>query len=57
MRMVLISGNIEDITASASLLVVMYRLGKIGAPAAADIYTKVGMCSQEHSCANAMAIA
>jgi hypothetical protein len=38
-------------------LVVMYLLGKIGAPAAADIYTKVGMCSQEHSCANAMAIA
>lgn len=54
--MVRISGDIEDITASASLLVVMYLLGKTGAPAAAEIYTKVGMCSREDSCASAMAM-
>ena len=35
-------GNEEAIVDSASLLVVMYRLGNIGAPAAADMKAKEG---------------
>jgi hypothetical protein len=49
------SGSFEVMAVSASLLVVMYLLGRIGAPAAAEMYTKVGTCSLEDSCASAMA--
>lgn len=49
------SGSLEDMVTSASLLVDIYLLGRIGAPAAAEMYTKVGTCSLEDSCANAMA--
>lgn len=48
-------GSFEDIVVSASLFVVMYLLGRIGAPAEAEMYTKVGTCSLEDSCANATA--
>jgi hypothetical protein len=37
MKILRSSGSEEDIAASASLFVVMYLLGSIGAPAAADI--------------------
>lgn len=50
------SGSDEDIVDSASLLVLTYLLGRIGAPAAAEIYTKVGTCSKDDSCARATAI-
>ena len=48
-------GNEEAIVDSASLLVVMYRLGSIGAPAAAEMKTKVGTPSWTASCAKVMA--
>lgn len=41
--------------ASASRLVVIYLLGRMGAPPAAEMYTNVGTCSPDDSCANAMA--
>ena len=41
---------------SASLLVVMYLLGRIGAPPAAEMNAKVGTFSLEDSCAKAIAI-
>lgn len=49
------SGRVEAMVASASLLVVMYLAGSIGAPAAAEMYTKAGTCSAEDSWASAMA--
>lgn len=49
------SGNLDEIVVSASLLVVMYLLGSIGAPPAAEIYPNVGTFSFVDSCANAMA--
>ena len=45
MKMLRSLGNEEAIVDSASLFVVMYRLGKIGVPAAADMKTKVGTLS------------
>lgn len=41
---------------SASLLVVIYLLGRIGAPLAAEMNTKVGTFSLKDSCANAIAV-
>ena len=49
-------GKREDIVDSASLFVVMYRLGRIGAPPAAEIKPKVGTFSVEDSCAKAIAV-
>ena len=49
------SGRLDDIFDSASLFVEMYLFGRIGAPAYAEIYTKVGTCSNEDSCANEIA--
>ena len=37
--------SFDDIVASASLLVVIYLLGRMGAPPAAEMYTNVGTCS------------
>lgn len=48
-------GNDEAIVDSASRLVVIYRLGNIGVPTAAEIYTKVGTCSASASWARTMA--
>lgn len=42
--------------ASASRFVVIYLLGRIGAPPAAEMYTNVETCSLDDSCAKAMAI-
>lgn len=50
------SGRVEAIVSSASLLVVMYRAGRIGAPPAAEMYTNAGTCSVRDSCANAIAV-
>lgn len=55
-KMLRSSGSEDEIVASASRLVVMYRAGRIGAPAAAEMYTKAGTCSFEDSCASAMAV-
>lgn len=55
MKILRSSGSEEDMVVSASLLVVIYLLGRIGAPEAAEMYTKVGTCSLEDSCASAMA--
>lgn len=43
------------IVASASLFVVMYLEGRIGAPAAAEMKTNAGTCSFEDSWARAIA--
>lgn len=43
------SGRSEVMVASASLLVLMYLAGRIGAPAAAEMYTNAGTCSVEDS--------
>jgi hypothetical protein len=45
MKMLRRLGSDEDMVASASLLVVIYLLGNMGAPAAADTYTNVGTFS------------
>lgn len=50
------SGSEDEMVASASRLVVMYRAGRMGAPAAAEMYTKAGTCSFEDSWASAMAV-
>lgn len=50
------SGSWEDIVVSASRLVVIYRLGSIGAPEEAEMYTKVDACSFKDSCAKAIAV-
>ena len=42
-------GSEDDMVDSASRLVVMYRLGRMGVPAAADRKTKEGTCSKEDS--------
>lgn len=55
MKMLRNSGRSLDMVVSASLFVVMYLLGRTGAPDAAEIYTKVGTCSLEVSCASAIA--
>jgi hypothetical protein len=47
--------RLDDMVDSASLLVEIYLFGRIGAPADAEMYTKVGTCSNDDSCANAMA--
>lgn len=56
MKMLRNSGRLEDMVVSASRLVVMYRLGRTGAPDAAEIYTKVGTCSLDDSWASAIAV-
>lgn len=56
MKILRSSGSLEEMIDSASLLVVIYLLGRIGAPAAAEMNAKVGTFSLEDSCANAMAI-
>lgn len=49
------SGSCDAIVSSASRFVVMYRLGRIGAPPAAEMNTNVGTFSLRDSCASAMA--
>ena len=49
-------GNEEAIVDSASLLVVMYRLGSMGAPAAAEMKTKEGTFWEDASWASVIAI-
>ena len=49
------SGKLEAMASSASLLVVMYLAGRIGAPAAADMKTKAGTFSLTDSWASAIA--
>lgn len=49
-------GKDEAMVDSASLFVVIYRLGNIGAPAAAEIYTNEGTFCSEDSCARVIAI-
>jgi hypothetical protein len=56
MKILRSSGRVEAIVSSASLLVVMYRAGRIGAPAAAEMYTNAGTCSVRDSWANAIAV-
>lgn len=56
MKILRSSGRVEAIVSSASLLVVMYRAGRTGAPAAAEMYTNAGTCSVEDSWANAIAV-
>ena len=53
--MLLILGNEEAIVDSASLFVVIYRFGRIGVPAAAEMKTKDGTFCALASCASAMA--
>lgn len=48
-------GNEEAMVDSASRFVVMYRLGSMGAPAAAEMKTKEGTWWKEASCASAIA--
>lgn len=48
-------GNEEAIVDSASRLVVMYRLGSMGAPAAAEMKTKDGTLWEDASCARVIA--
>lgn len=48
-------GNEEAIVDSASRLVVIYRLGSIGAPAAAEMKTKEGTFWEEASWARVIA--
>ena len=48
-------GNEEAIVDSASLLVVMYRLGSMGAPAAAEMKTKEGTFWEDASWARVIA--
>lgn len=49
-------GKELDIVDSAARFVVMYRWGRTGAPAAADIYTKVGTFLVEDSRARRIAV-
>ncbi len=49
-------GKDEAIVDSASLLVVMYRFGNIGAPAAAEMYTNEGTFWNDASCASVIAV-
>lgn len=49
-------GSLDSMVVSASRFVVIYRLGSIGAPEAADMYTNVGTCSLDDSFASAMAV-
>ena len=53
--MLLIFGNDDAIVDSASLFVVMYRLGRIGVPAAAEMKTNDGTFCALASCASAIA--
>ena len=53
--MLLNFGNDEAIVDSASRFVLIYRDGRIGAPAAADMKTKVGTFSKFASCARVIA--
>lgn len=55
MNILLRFGNDDEMVDSASLLVVMYRLGSMGAPAAAETKTKEGTLSATASCASVMA--
>ena len=55
MKMLRSLGKEEAIVDSASLLVVMYRLGSIGVPAAAEMKTKEGTFCEEASCASVIA--
>ena len=48
-------GNAEAIVDSASRFVVMYRLGSMGAPAAAEMKTKEGTPWKDASCASVIA--
>ena len=48
-------GNEEEMVDSASRFVVIYRFGSIGAPAAAEMYTKAGTSAKEVSWARVMA--
>ena len=48
-------GKDDEMVDSASLLVVMYRRGSIGAPAAAEMNTKEGTFSATASCASVIA--
>lgn len=50
------SGIVVDMVVSASRLVVIYLLGRTGAPAAAEMNTNVGTCSLEVSWASAIAV-
>ena len=53
--MLLSLGSDEAIVDSASRFVLMYRVGRIGAPAAADMKTKDGTFSKFASCARVIA--
>lgn len=55
-KILLRSGSFDDMVASASRLVVIYLLGRIGAPPAAEMNTNVGTCWPDDSCASAIAI-
>lgn len=47
-----IEGNVVEMMDSASRFVVMYRAGRMGVPAAADMYRKVGTFFNEDSWAS-----
>lgn len=51
-----IEGKEDPIVDSAARFVVMYRLGKTGAPAAAEMYMKVGTFLVEDSRARTIAV-
>ena len=53
--MLLSFGNDEAIVDSASLFVVMYRFGSMGAPAAAEMKTNEGTLWKDASCARVIA--
>lgn len=55
MKILLSLRNEDAIVDSASRLVVIYRLGSIGAPAAAEMKTKEGTCWEAASWARVIA--